>query len=329
MSDYDTVIIGGGPAGLSAAIHLAFHRHKVLVLDRRTGPLPFTLTPLYNVPGFTIQRGVDILKQLEMQAKGSGATLERGSVKGISGSVGAFRIELADGREYGAKTLLLATGVARHHPLVSGDYQPWLKYAAKGNTYYCPDCESPEMLGRDILVVAVGSAAGAISVSRPLLEFASRVRVLLTGDAQLTPEWEAKRAELGLEVIKGRISSVEGSKGIVKALLLEDGSQVSADGYYVDSPKLPRNELATQLGLELSPHGHIKTGWRGQVKRIGANDSDWLTGVWAAGDVQPQTQQVSIALGSGNIAAVMIDQYLQKTAPRRLGLHLEPTALHS
>lgn len=328
MSDYDTVIIGGGPAGLSAAIHLAFHRHNVLVLDRRTGPLPFTLTPLYNVPGFAIQRGVDISKQLEMQAKSSGATLERGSVSSVSGSVGAFRVRLADGREYGAKTLLLATGVARHHPLVNGDYQPWLKYAAKGNTYYCPDCESPEMLGRDILVIGVGSAAAAISVSRPLLEFASRVRVLLTGGTELTPEWEAKRAELGLEVIKGRIASVEGAKGIVKALLLEDGTRVSADGYYVDSPKLPRNELAIQLGLELSPHGHIKTGWRGQVRLADASEGDWLPGVWAAGDVQPQTQQVSIALGSGNIAAVMIDQYLQKTAPRRLGLHLETVAAH-
>ena len=329
MSDYDTVIIGGGPAGLSAAVHLAFHRHNVLVLDRRTGPLPFTLTPLYNVPGFAVQRGVDIIKQLEMQVKSSGATLERGSVVSISGSAGAFRVRLADGRECGAKTLLLATGVARHHPLVNGDYQPWLKYAAKGNTYYCPDCESPEMLGRDIVVIGVGGASGAISVSKPLLEFASRVRVLLTGGTELSPEWERTRAELGLEVTRGRIASVEGSKGIVQALLLEDGTRVSADGYYVDSPKLPRNQLASQLGLELSVHGHIKTGWRGQVKVIGSSDDEWLPGVWAAGDVQPQTQQISIALGAGNIAAVMIDQYLQKRTPRRLGLNLDPVAQHA
>ena len=328
MSDYDTVIIGGGPAGLSAAIHLAFHRHKVMLVDRRTGPLPYTLTALYNVPGFGIQRGVDIIKQLEMQAKSSGATLERGSVVSLSGSIGAFRVKLADGREYGAKTLLLATGVARHHPLVNGDYQPWLKYAAKGNTYYCPDCESPELLGRDIVVIGVGGASGAISVSRPLLEFASRVRVLLTGGTELSPEWERTRAELGLEVMRGRIADIEGSKGIVRALLLEDGARVSADGYYVDSPKLPRNELATQLGLELSPHGHIKTGWRGQVKVTGSSDGEWLPGVWAAGDVQPQTQQISIALGAGNIAGVMIDQHLQKIAPRRLGLSLESVVQH-
>lgn len=75
--------------------------------------------------------------------------------------------------------------------------------------------------------------------------------------------------------------------------------------------------------MELSLHGHIKTGWRGQVRLSGAADGDWLPGVWAAGDVQTQTQQVSIALGAGSIAAVMIDQHLQKTAPRRLGVNLE------
>ena len=134
MSDYETVIICGEPAGLSAATHLAFHRRTVLVLDRRIGPLPFTLTPLFNVPGFAIQRGVDMIKQLEAQVKASVSILERGSVTVLSESVGAFRVQLADGREYGAKTLLLATSVARHHPLVNGHHQPWLKCAAKGNT---------------------------------------------------------------------------------------------------------------------------------------------------------------------------------------------------
>jgi thioredoxin reductase (NADPH) len=317
---FDTLIVGGGPAGLSAALHLAFHERSVLVLDRRTGPLPYTLTPLYNVPGFAGARGVDILRGLEAQAVSAGATLERGNVTEIAGQEGAFTVRLSDGREYAAKTLLLATGVARYHPLVNGSYEPWLKFAAKGNTYYCPDCESPELLGRDIVVIGVGGANSAVSTAQPLLEFASRIRVLLTGGLELKPEWEEKRDALGLEVIRGQIGSVEGAKGIVKALVLNDGSRIVADGYYVDSPKLPRNDLAQQLNLELGPHGHIKTGWRGQVRVTGAAETDYLPGVWAAGDVQPQTQQISIALGSGNIAAVMIDQYFQKRDPRRLGL---------
>ena len=315
---YDVVIIGAGPAGLSAALHLAFHRRSVLVVDRRTGPLPFTLTPLYNVPGFDHERGVDIIKRMEKQALGAGAKLERGNVKSISGSAPEFSITLETGTQHQAKTVLLATGVARYHPLVDGQYEPFLKYAAKGNTYYCADCESPELLGKHIVVIGVGGANSAVAESLPLLEFAASVRLLLTGGTEIKPEYEVKRAQHNLEILNGSIASIEGSRGAISALVLENGTRVTADGYYVSSPKFPRNDLAIQLGLETTERGHIKTGWRGQTKLLGQPDGQWFEGVWAAGDVQPQTQQVSIAAGSGNIAAVMIDQYLQKTAPRKL-----------
>ncbi len=313
---YDTIIVGAGPAGLSAALHLGFHQRSVLLIDRRTGPLPFTLTPLYNVPGFAHERGVDIIKRLEKQALVAGAKLERGNVLRVSGVANEFILELENGTSHQAKTLLFATGVARYHPLVNGEYEPFLKYATKGNSYYCPDCESPELLGKHIVVIAVGSANSAIAEALPLLEFAASIRLLLTAGTEFRADYQAKRLEYKLEVIVGQISSIEGSRGMISALILSDGTRVTADGFYVSSPKFPRNQLALQLGLETTERGHIKTGWRGQTKLSGKPDSEWLEGVWAAGDVQPQTQQVSIAIGSGNIAAVMIDQYLQKTAPR-------------
>ncbi len=315
---YDTIIVGAGPAGLSAALHLGFHQRSVLMIDRRTGPLPFTLTPLYNVSGFDHERGVDIIKRLEKQALAAGAKLERGNVVKVSGQANEFSLELQNGITHQAKTLLFATGVARHHPLVGGEYEPFLKYAAKGNSYYCADCESPELLGKHIVVIAVGSANSAVAEALPLLEFAASIRLLLTADTALKTEYEAKRSEHKLEVIAGQISSIEGSRGMISALILTDGTRVTADGFYISSPKFPRNQLALQLGLETTERGHIKTGWRGQTKLSGKPDGEWLEGVWAAGDVQPQTQQVGIAVGSGNMAAVMIDQYLQKIAPRRI-----------
>jgi thioredoxin reductase (NADPH) len=321
---HDCLIVGGGPAGLSAALHLAFHQRSVVVIDRRSGPLPFTLTPLYNVPGFALERGVDIIRNMEKQATSAGAKLERGNVVLVSGSAGAFVASLEDGREYHAKTLLFATGVARYHPLVAGQYEPFLKYAAKGNSYYCPDCESPELLGKHIVVIAVGSPNSAVAESLPLLEFAASVRLLLTEGTEFKPEWEEKRQTHKLEVLHGKIQDIEGSRGIISALVLQDGSRVTADGFYISSPKFPRNQLALQLGLETSERGHIRTGWRGQTKLVGKPDGEWFEGVWAAGDVQPQTQQVSIAAGSGNIAAVMIDQHLQKKYSRVLGRSHEP-----
>ncbi len=316
---FDTIIVGGGPAGLSAALHLAFHKRSVLVIDRRSGPLFYTLTELWNVPGFVAQTGVQIQKTMKLEAEKAGAKIVSGSVSQVSGRAGQFVLETTKGEKFEAKTLLLATGVARHHPLISGGYEPFLKYAAKGNTYYCPDCESPELLGKDIVVIGVAGANSAVAEAAPLAEFASRVRLLLTGGTEFKPEFEAKRQKLNLEVIEGQIASVDGAKGMVRALILEDGTRVEADGFYISSPKVPRTDLAKQLGLQLAPKGHIKTAWRGQVQLEGAADGEFLAGVWAAGDVQPQTQQVSIAAGSGNIAAVMIDQYLQKLESRSLG----------
>ncbi|BDP43839.1 pyridine nucleotide-disulfide oxidoreductase (plasmid) [Deinococcus aetherius] len=306
---HDTLIIGGGPAGLSAATHLAFHRRDVVVIDRASGPLRYTTTPLHNVPGFVGERGVDILKRLRGDAEGAGARLVRSNVTRVSGQEGDFTVE-TDVGTFRARTLLLATGVARHHPRVSGRFEPWLPYAAKGNTYYCPDCESPEVLGQDVLVIGVNSPVGAASVALTLSEFAREVRVLLTDSEELDEPWAGRLARRGITWQVGEIAAVEGKRGHLDALTLADGTRLTPEGVFVVGPKTPRNDLAVQLGLELSEKGHVKTGWRGQTN---------VPDVWAAGDVQPQTQQVSVALGSGNIAAVMIDQTLTRLGLRDLG----------
>ena len=200
--------------------------------------------------------------------------------------------------------------MARHHPLVGGRHEPWLPYAAKGNTYYCPDCEAPELLGQEVLVVGVNAAVGAASVALSVSEFASRVQVLLTGQADLPAPWPERLGARRIDWQAGEIASLEGKRGHLDALTLESGVGLSSQAYFVVGPKEPRSQLAEQLGLDLSAKGHIQTGWRGQTN---------VPGVWAAGDVQPQTQQVSVALGSGNMAAVMIDQFLTHQALRSLG----------
>lgn len=304
---YDTLIVGGGPAGLSAALHLAWHDRSVLVLDRVTGPLFFTLEKLYNVPGMPEARGIEIQKQLKAQAEARGAVVKRANVVAASGAEGEFRLDTEAGDTFRGKTVLLATGAARYHPLVSGDFEPCFAYAGKGNLFYCPDCEAPEIKDKDTVVIGVGKASSAAAMALGLSRYTDRMRVLATGDdGEISAELGARLARRGIAVQRGEIKSLVGAtKRTLAGLELADGSVVTAECFFVSSPTLGRTDLAQQLGVELAA-----TGIHAQPKSQRGDTN--VPGVWIAGDLRPMTQQVSVAMGTGNIAAVMIDQHLRK-----------------
>lgn len=302
---YDTLIVGGGPAGLTAALHLAWHGRKALVLDRVSGPLFFTLEKLHNVPGMPHARGIEIQKNLKEQAKEMGAEIRRANVVKAEGQDGDFLLTSDKGETFRGRTLLLATGVARYHPLVDGDYTPCFHYAGKGNLFYCSDCEAPEVKGKDTIVIGVGSTDSAAGMALGLSRYTDRLRVLATNEPTLPERHAGKLREKGIEVIPGRIRRLVGEDQILTGLELEDGRTLEAEAFFVSSPALGRTDLAQQLGIEMAPTGH-----HAQPKSQRGDTN--VPGVWIAGDLRPMTQQVAVAMGTGNIAAVMIDQYLRR-----------------
>jgi len=302
---YDTLIVGGGPAGLTAALHLAWHGRKVLVLDRVSGPLFFTLEKLNNVPGMPHVRGIDIQKSLKEQARDMGAEIRRANIVKAEGHDGDFLLTGDKGETFHGRTLLLATGVARYHPLVDGDYTPCFHYAGKGNLFYCSDCEAPEVRGKDTIVIGVGSTDSAAGMALGLSRYTDRLRVLTTTEPGLPERHAEKLKEKGIEVIPGKIQRLLGEDKMLTGLELEDGRTLNAEAFFVSSPALGRTDLVQQLGIEMASTGHHA---QPQSQRGDTN----VPGVWIAGDIRPMTQQVAVAMGTGNIAAVMIDQVLRK-----------------
>jgi thioredoxin reductase (NADPH) len=302
---YDCIVVGGGPAGLTGAIHLAWHDRNVLVIDRRTGPLFFTIETLQNVPGMPAVRGTDIQKQLKAQAESLGAEVIRANVIDASGGAGSFVLKGDDGTTWESKTVLLATGVARYHPTVDGDFQVCFKYAGKGNLYYCPDCEAPEIKDKDTIVIGTGPADWAAGMAVGLSRYTDRMRVLFSGGTDLSSHWAAKLKELSIETVTGKLKDLEGPTGKLQALVLEDGTRLEAEAFFVSSKVVGRTDLAQQLGVEMA---ETKNHAQPKSQRGDTN----IPGVWIAGDLRPMTQQVSVAMGTGNIAAVMIDQWLRR-----------------
>ena len=302
---YDTLIVGGGPAGLTAALHLAWHGRKALVLDRVSGPLFFTLEQLHNVPGMPAVRGIEIQKRLKAQAEEMGAEIRRANIVKAEGREGDFVLTDDKGETYRGRTLLLATGVARYHPLVDGDYTPCFHYAGKGNLFYCSDCEAPEVRGKDTIVIGAGSTDSASGMALGLSRYTDRLRVLATNEPFLPERHAEKLREKGIEVIPGKIKRLIGQRQTLTGLELEDGRTLNADAFFVSSPAIGRTDLAQQLGVEMAKTGH-------HVEPKSQRGDTNVPGVWIAGDLRPMTQQVAVAMGTGNIAAVMIDQSLRK-----------------
>jgi len=302
---YDTLVVGGGPAGLSAGLHLAWHDRRVLVIDRVSGPLFFTLEQLHNVPGLPDARGIDIQKRLRAQAEAMGAVVVRGNVVRAKGTEGDFVLRGENGEEWWGRTVLLATGVARFHPLVDGDFAPCFAYAGKGNLFYCTDCEAPEITGKDTIVIAAGPADRAAVMALGLSRYTGRLRILATAEPVIAEHHAERLRAKGIAVIPGRIKRLIGDQRHLTGLELEDGSVLTAEAFFVSSPARGRTDLAQQLGVEMTPDGE-----HAQPKSQRGDTN--IAGVWIAGDLRPMTQQVAVALGTGNIAAVMIDQFLRR-----------------
>jgi thioredoxin reductase (NADPH) len=310
LTHYDTVIVGGGPAGIAAAMHLAFHQRKVLIVDRKTSPLQFANTPIHNYPGIKpLESGVDIIQKLRKELREFKVKTLFGNVTRIEGKVPNFKIHVKTTKPppttFTAKTLILATGISRKHPKIDGDWKRWLPYAAKDHmSYYCPDCDSPLTKRKDIIIVNAGTANSALHVAGCIKPYAKRIRIFMTEDgyAPFTKESQTILSESGIEWTHGFIQEVKIlTPGQRQQLLTTDGRTLECNAFFVAWIGVPRSQLAIPMGIEVDERQSIITDHRGATN---------IEGIWAAGDVRPITQSLATAVGTGVYAAIMIAHYL-------------------
>ena len=312
--DYDAIIVGGGPGGCSAALHLAYHKRKILVLDRGTSPMHFHVNSIMNYStGDTYHEGRGLLRNMQGAARAAGAEFVAGDVAELSGRYPSFKVRTApsyrthDKSEYTSKLILIATGTARKHPQVNGMWRGWLPVANAGNAaFYCPDCEAPLCANKDVLVVNTGTVGSALHVANALSRFtpADKIRILMTEDAYVPFEKQdlSKLDDCPYEWTSGRIKTVEFPRiGVLQSVTLTDGRKLKANVFFVAFVDEARSELAQQIGVAVDAKGNILTDHRGKTN---------VEGVWAAGDVRAITQQVAMAVGTGNYAGLMMNQFL-------------------
>lgn len=306
---YDCIIIGGGPAGLSAAIYLARFLRRVLVIDGGGGRLEM-IPRSHNHPGYPDGiKGSELLANMRAQAKQYGAELRHGWVSEAQKDGDNFSVHIDGGAEDGAedgtkqpdtftaRTLLLATGVINLRPDMDEDIHS--RALEAGLLRYCPICDGYEVTGKRVGVI--GSSDHGVAEALFLRQYSERITLLALYSCDLDARDRAnlEQAGIGWEATPIRQFDLEGD---VARVTLDDDRILDFDSIYPALGSETRNEIGKMLGVTLCDETCFITD---------DNQRTSVKGVYAAGDAVECLDQISVAMGHGAIAATAIHNDLR------------------
>lgn len=302
---FDTLIVGAGPAGLSAAVYLSRYALTSIVVGELFGGTATKSHEIGNWLGDEAITGFDFAKKAIAHAKSYGVPFTVARVKGIEREGALFVAELDSGEVVHAKTILIATGMEHRHLGVPGETE----FSGKGVSY-CATCDGFFFRDKEIAVIGGGDSA-AISALY-LADIAKKVTIIYRGTALRCEEfWKKRIGETkNIEVLyETNVTEIGGSMNVERVMLDRPyrGSDVLAvDGVFVEIGAKPQAEFAEGLALAMDSDGYIV------VDKECATSYD---GVWAAGDITTGSnkfKQIVTAASEGAIAANSIQQWLKR-----------------
>jgi thioredoxin reductase len=295
---YDVVVVGGGAAGLSGALTLARARRSVLVIDAGEQ----RNRPASGVHGFLTRDGLppaELVALGRAEVERYGATVLDGRVAALAGTAGAFAVTLEDGRSFGARRLLVTTGLVDELPGVPGLRELW-----GSDVVHCPYCHGYEVRDQPIGVLSTGPLT--VHLAQMFRQWSADVTLFLhTGPPPSAEEAEALAAR-GIAVVEGEVAALETEGGRLRGVRLASGDVVPRRVLAVGTRLVARAELLAGIGLEPTEHE------RGVGQRIEADQTGRtaVPGVWVAGNVTDLMAWIGSAANAGVLAGAAINHDL-------------------
>jgi len=302
---YDLVVVGAGPAGLTAAIYAARARMRTLVLDESVpGGQVKTTHKVSNYPGFPEDvKGTDLAKAFSAQAERFGAKIRRAveiTKHGLEGDLKTF--ELDEEEQVEAPAVIVATGARPRELGVPGES----KFKGRGISY-CATCDGAYFDGKEIHVIGGGNSA--VEESLFLTQFARKVTIVHQFDHFQAEPVSAQEAlhNPKIEVIwDSEPRAFLGEKQLdalrIENVKTKEVRELKTDGVFIFVGYVPRTDLVKGL-VKMNPWGYVETG---------DDMSTDVPGLYVAGDIRSkQFRQITTAVADGTIAALAVQRYLK------------------
>ena len=295
---YDTVIIGAGIAGLTAAIYASRKRMKYEIISTDFGGQFMESGEVLNYPGIVKTTGVEFAGLLEEQAEENGIKVKLETVNEVRKDDNTFTI-VTEKDEYPTKTVIIATGARARKLGVPGEEE----LAKKGVTY-CSICDGPLFSGMDVAVVGGGDAA--LEAVDFLKDIASKIHMIVLGDGFTGHEYLQEKVKDNPKVsvhYKAKTTEIIGDEFVSGIKIEEDGDlkKIEVKGVIIEIGRVPNTDVFEDF-IKLDDHKHVLTDCK-------ANTS--IPGVFAAGDcASGHEYQYVIAAGQGCMALIKAARYL-------------------
>jgi thioredoxin reductase (NADPH) len=296
---FDCLVIGGGPAGLTAAIYLTRFHLTAKVVDAgksRAGWIPCTHNHAGYPGGIS---GKELLARMKEQAQMYGASIQTGRVTRLDRVEGGFRAEWGQGSVV-ARKVLLATGVTNRRPQMDEALHD--EALARGLIRYCPVCDGYEVTDKIVGVIGDGSHGVAEAVF--LRGFTQDVTLIAPHDAHDLGQEDRERLEtFGIRAVDGPCEAIAAHEDCI---VID-----TAEGHYTFDSVYPALGSDTHIELALQVGAALKD----QVLVVDSHQRTSVPGLYAAGDVVLGLDQISHAMGEGGVAATTMRNDLAKERP--------------
>jgi thioredoxin reductase len=295
-ASWDCVVVGGGAAGLSAALVLGRARRRTLLVDAGEP----NNEPAHGIGGLL---GFDGRPPAELYAKGRqelasypDVEIRAAKVVAGSGAKDAFTLEVDDGAAETARRVLLATGMDYRYPDIPGADERWGR-----SVFHCPFCHGWEVRDRHVGLVDNGDAA----VHRALLlgAWTNQITLLTNGPAEMEAADLDRLDAAGVAIEERPLERIAGDAPELEAIVLADGEQLDCEALLVATTMHQRDDLASRLGAEFRPpKGHLV-----DPLEVDASLQTSVPGLYAAGDAAvTRSPSVASSIADGSHAAAMV-----------------------